>query len=137
MFQRRFYPEQRNDMRMRKNSFMGFMVFAVACHLLGTVRAQKVTQDTTKQKLESKVVLPDSSTEEIVLDIIYIKGNVEKPGVIVMPKRVEPELEKVELERSFKREVKEGIGDIPKPEKELREVERVESIKKTVKRKRK
>jgi hypothetical protein len=124
-------------MRMRKNSFMGFMVFAVACHLLGTVRAQKVTQDTTKQKLESKVVLPDSSTEEIVLDIIYIKGNVEKPGVIVMPKRVEPELEKVELERSFKREVKEGIGDIPKPEKELREVERVESIKKTVKRKRK
>ena len=124
-------------MRMRKISFMGCMVYAIACNLPGTVQAQKVTQDTTKQKLESQIALPDSSAEEFVLDDIYIKGNVEKPGVIVMPKRVEPELEKVELERSFKREVKEGIGDIPKPEKELREVERVESIKKTVKRKRK
>ena len=122
---------------MRKIFFMGCMVFAMACNLPRTVRAQTVTQDTTKQKLEGKVALPDSSAEEIVLNVIYIKGKVEKPGVIVMPKRVEPELEGVELERSFKKEVKEGIGDIPKPEKELSKVERVESIKKTVKRKRK
>lgn len=124
-------------MWMRKISSMGCMAFIIACTLPGTVQSQKVIQDTIKQELESKVALPDSSAEEIVLDVIYIKGNVEKPGVIVMPKRVEPELEEVELERSFKREVKEGIGDIPKPEKELRKVERVESIKKTVKRKRK
>jgi len=75
--------------------------------------------------------------EELVLDVIYIMGNVEKPGVIIVPKRVEPELPEVELDRSFKREVKEGIGDIPKLEEELGKVERVQSIKKTIGRKRK
>ena len=57
--------------------------------------------------------------------------------MIIMPKRVEPNLEKMELERSFDRELKEGIGEIPKPENALKRVDRVKSIKKTVERKRK
>ena len=54
-----------------------------------------------------------------------------------MPKRVEPEIGEIALERSFNKEVKEGVGEIPKPEKELRRLDRIESIKKTVERKRK
>ena len=54
-----------------------------------------------------------------------------------MPKRVEPELGEVELTRSFKKEMKDGVGEIPKPDKELGRVDRVKSIKKTVERKRK
>ena len=74
---------------------------------------------------------------EMVLETIEIKGNVEKPGLIIMPKRVEPELSDVDLERNFEREVKEGVGEIIKPEDEMNRVDRVKSIKKTVERERK
>jgi len=100
-----------------------------------------VVQDTLKTK---KVQLNKGNktnikkqNEEIVLDEIEIKGRVDKPGVIIVPKRVEPEMSKIELERSFSKEIKEGVGEIPKPEKELKELDRVKSIKKTLKRKRK
>ncbi|MFH1942480.1 MAG: hypothetical protein ABIL68_10285 [bacterium] len=99
-----------------------------------TLNAQTASRDTTRQK---KTASPDSLKGELVLEVIEIQGKVEKPGVFIMPKRVEPELGEVELERSFKREVKEGIGEVLKPEKELSKVEDVKSIKKTVERKRK
>ena len=54
-----------------------------------------------------------------------------------MPKRVEPKLDEVDLERNFEREVKEGVGEIIKPEDEMNRVDRVKSIKKTVERERK
>jgi hypothetical protein len=73
---------------------------------------------------------------EIILDDIAIKGEVEKPSVIILPKRLEPEMNEVDLERSFKREVKEGAGDVPKPDKALGQVEPVKSIKKTIEKKR-
>ena len=79
----------------------------------------------------------DTVEGELVLETIEIKGKVEKPGVIILPNRVQPELKKVELKRSFEKEVKEGVGEIIQPKKELREVEKVKSIKKTVGRKRK
>ncbi len=100
--------------------------------------AQTARRDTTNQaRLNAAPVIPDTLAGELILEEIFIQGRVEKPGVIILPKRVEPELGDVELERSFKREVKEGTGDIPKPEKELGQVDRVKSIKKTVERKRK
>jgi hypothetical protein len=74
--------------------------------------------------------------DELILDDIEIKGEVEKPSVIILPKRLEPEMNEVELERSFKREVKEGTGDVPKPDKALGQVEPVKSIKRTIDKKR-
>lgn len=79
----------------------------------------------------------DTVEGELVLETIEITGKVEKPGVIIMPSRVEPDLKKVELDRSFEKELKEGVGEIIEPKKELRQVEKVKSIKKTVGRERK
>ncbi len=119
--------------------FISSIVFMVCVFVLfQNANAQTVTQDTTEQKLETKTTKKDSSTGgELVLKAIEIKGKIEKPGVIIMPKRVEPELGKMELERSFQRELKQGVGEVPKPEKELQQVDRVKSIKKTIERKRK
>ena len=103
----------------------------------GSARAQAAVQDSSKQELQEPVTPDTFPKDEVVLDVIEIKGKVEKPGVIIMPRRVEADLGKVELERSFEREVKEGVGEIPKPEAALRRVERVTSIKKTVEKKRK
>jgi len=122
-----------------KAVFIFSIVFMVCVFVLfQNANAQTVTQDTTEQKLETKTTKKDSSTGgELVLKAIEIKGKIEKPGVIIMPKRVEPELGKMELERSFQRELKQGVGQVPKPEKELQQVDRVKSIKKTIERKRK
>ncbi len=129
---------------MRVVILLWILSFGMGFALPGIVKAQTAPQDTvilnTKgvyRSLEKETTEEDSLAEELVLDVIYIMGNVEKPGVIIVPKRVEPELPEVELDRSFKREVKEGIGDIPKLEEELGKVERVQSIKKTIGRKRK
>jgi hypothetical protein len=74
--------------------------------------------------------------DEVILDEIEIKGKIEKPGLIILPKRIEPEMEEIELERSFKKEVKEGMGEIQKPDEATGKVEDIHSIKKAVKRKR-
>ena len=99
--------------------------------------AQNSNPDTTKKNVVKPVVPVDTLNKEMVLGIIEIKGRVDKPGVIIIPRRVEPDIGEIELERSFEKEVKEGVGEIPKPEKELRRLDRVKSIKKTVERKRK
>lgn len=94
---------------------------------------QPVTSDSTQEKPES---VPEE-TEEIILDTpIEIRGRVEKPGVIILPKRVTPEIQAVELDRSFEKEVKNGVGDIPHGEASLRKLEPVKSIKKAVEKKR-
>jgi len=113
------------------------LVFICFLLCLGIVHAQSpsTTGDTTSQ---SQVEKPSPNEgEELVLDTIEITGRIEKPGMIIMPKRVEPDLEKMELGRSFDKELKEGIGEIPKPENALKQVDRIKSIKKTVERKRK
>ena len=115
-------------------------IFLIICEfiLFNNANTQTVTSDTTKQKLRTKTIEKDSLIgDELVLQPIEIKGKVEKPGVIIMPKRVEPELGKMELERSFKRELKQGVGEVPKPDKELQQVDQIRSIKKTIERKRK
>lgn len=97
--------------------------------------APEDTSKTVNKKAEKKKDAPKE--EEMVLEEIQIQGKVDKPGVIIMPKRVEPEMKKIELERNFSKEIKQGVGEIPKPKKELRNLDRVKSIKKTLKRKRK
>jgi hypothetical protein len=77
------------------------------------------------------------TTEEIVLDSIEIKGHVDKPGVIILPKRVEPKIKAKELDRDFNSEVRQGVGEIVEPKEALQRVEPVKSIKKTVEKDRK
>ena len=101
-----------------------------------SIHAQTMVSDTTLTNVDTETTI-DSENDEMVLGVIEIKGKVEKPGVIIMPKRVEPQIAEMDLERSFNKEVKEGVGEIPTPERELRRVDRIESIKKTVERKRK
>ncbi|HEX9934848.1 MAG TPA: hypothetical protein VGB38_06590 [bacterium] len=76
------------------------------------------------------------SGNEILLEEIDIHGVLEQPSVIIVPKRIEPDLEQMELSRSFDQEVKENVGDMPKQDEPLRKVEPVPSIKKTIEKKR-
>ena len=117
-----------------------YVIILILClglegHLAAVDKERQASSDSSKGSASSS----DTSVpqEEIILDAIEIKGKVEKPGVIIMPKRIEPELNDIALERSFQREVKESIGEMPKPAVVLQEVDRVKSIKKTVERKRK
>ena len=79
---------------------------------------------------------PAASNNEIRLEEIQIQGEVEKPSVIILPKRIEPELESDGLNRSFSREIKEKADDVPKPDKAISKVEPVKSIKKEIEKKR-
>jgi hypothetical protein len=75
--------------------------------------------------------------QEIVLDSIEIKGRVDKPGVFILPKRVEPRIKEKDLERDFNSELRQGMGEIVEPKEALQRVEPVESIKKAIKKDRK
>ncbi len=70
--------------------------------------------------------------DELFLDDIEIKGRVDKPSVIIMPKRIDPEVGEVLLEREFEQELKEGMGEIPQIEDETSQVENVQSIKRAI-----
>lgn len=93
-----------------------------------------------KDKETAQQSQPDSSQastgDELILDTIDIKGEVDQPGVIFMPKRIEPELSDVDLERSFDDELKNGAGDVPSPVEAKHHVEDVKDVNKIVKRKR-
>jgi hypothetical protein len=81
-------------------------------------------------------VAPPPESGEVLLEEIEIKGRVDKPGVIILPRRIEPEVQEIDLDRSFQNEVKNGIGEIPGPDHMLRQLEQVESIKKAVEKER-
>jgi hypothetical protein len=65
-------------------------------------------QTKTVEAPNDTVFAPAVENGEMVLDEIEIQGQIEKPGVIVMPRRVNPEIEQLELGRSFENEVKKG-----------------------------
>ena len=74
---------------------------------------------------------------EILLDDIQIQGEVEKPSVIILPKRIEPEMEDDALDRSFSNEINKSAGEVQTPDKAISRVEPVKSIKKELEKKRK
>ncbi len=98
--------------------------------------SQTSAKDTSRVRVVQSSEL-DSDDGELVLDVIEIKGYVDKPGVTIIPKRVDTEMEEREIGRSFEHEVKQGVGEIPMPEDDLRKVDRVQSIKKAIDKKRK
>jgi hypothetical protein len=71
------------------------------------------------------------------LDEIRIQGEVERPSVIVLPKRIEPEMQADSLNRSFSQEIRKNTDEVPTPVKALNRVEPVKSIKKEIEKKRK
>jgi hypothetical protein len=135
------HPEA-SGFRRRKMKRWTILVICAALFLAGLGQAhppkgKSVRTDSVKVKPQNlpKPAKPNQK-DEIILDEIEIKGEVEKPSVIILPKRLEPEMKEVELERSFTQEVKEGAGDVPKPDKTIGQVEPVKSIKKAVEKKR-
>lgn len=100
----------------------------LSAHTLFAQNNQSTTPDSTQTE--------PSEGGELVLDEIDIQGEVEKPGVIVLPKRVDSEMGRIELGRSFDEEVKNGVEALPQTEEALGQVDHVKSIKKAVERKR-
>ena len=121
---------------MRKQYLICILVVGLSLPVIAEINTKSDSVKQKKQKIVKKKSSKENS-EEMVLEEIQIKGRVDKPGVIIVPKRVEPEMSKIELDRNFNKEIKEGVGEIPKPDKELRSLDRVKSIKKTLNRKRK
>ena len=119
-----------------KNSIPVFILISFIS-LNGFLFSQTASQNGKKQDKpangnESSV----NESEEMDLGDIEVKGKVEKPGVTIMPKRIEPKLEEKELQRDFDKEIKEDMEGIYRPNKELSKVERVKSIKKAIDKKR-
>jgi hypothetical protein len=73
----------------------------------------------------------------ITLDEIQIQGEVEKPSVIILPKRIEPEMQADSLDRSFSQEIRRSTDEVPTPDQAINRVEPVKSIKKEIEKKRK
>jgi len=124
-------------MKGRLTLFLVLLILFSSMGLIAGDAVQSAVPDSTGTIDSVKTAASAANVEgEIILDEIQITGKVEKPGVIIMPKRIEPELDKLTLKRSFQKEVKESMGDMPKPESVLQEIDHVKSIKKTVERKR-
>ncbi len=87
----------------------------------------------------SRVALPSlqGSPKEIELEEILIQASPEAPSVIIVPKRIEPEMNQDPLERSFKEELNKEFNKVPQPNELLHQIEDVESIKKTIQKERK
>jgi hypothetical protein len=92
--------------------------------------------DSSRSAARRSPAKQNGSGKEIVLDEIQIQGEIEKPSVIIVPKRIEPELPEKELERSFADEVKRNAGELPEPADPVQKVETVPSIKKALEKKR-
>ncbi len=101
--------------------------------IAGDIFAQNSKNDTTSAKnKESTKNKVDTVSNELILDEINIKGEIDKPNVIIMPKRVETDVKKVDLERKFSQEINKAEGEIPELQEKLREIENIESIKKAL-----
>ena len=109
------------------------VIFLLISIFSGLLLGQQAPADAVQDSVATN---PASADGEIILDQIDIHGRIEKPGVIVLPTRIDPEMGEVELERSFDDEVKDGSEALPQPEEELGQVDGVKSIKKAVERQR-
>ncbi len=112
-------------------------IFFLFFIVIGNIFAQNPKQDTITVKtseIAEDTVVVDTVSDELILEEITIEGEIDRPNVIIMPKRVETDMEKIDLERKFSKEINQAEGELPELEEELRKVESIESIKKTVKR---
>jgi len=114
-----------------------FLILLSGFLMYSNTYAQKGKKDTvstkTKEVTKNQV---DSVSKELILEEINIKGEIDRPNVIIMPKRIETDIKKIDLERKFSEEINKANRDIIELKEELRKIESIESIKKTIKRKR-
>lgn len=112
--------------------FIFFFLWFSVSYIFG----QATEKDSTEKKsgiIENKA---DTVSSELILNEIRIKGQIDRPNVIVIPKRVKTDVVKIDLKRNFKEEVNQADGDIPELNKELRKIEKIKSINKAVNKKR-
>ena len=125
---------------MNKLWVMAFLIVGV-CVITAQTKEEKSHQnghEAVKTTTKTDTAANAESSDEIMdLGEISIQGRVEKPGVVLIPRRVESEIKERSLERSFTQELKSGNTGILQPKKALNQVEQVQSIKSAVKRKRK
>jgi hypothetical protein len=119
---------------MKSNRTVWPAVFAVAAILPAVAAAGDATTDSARVSIpKDPVASGRPASDEILLDDIDIQGEAEKPSVIILPKRVEPDVPKSEPERSFGEEVrKAAIGDADHADRAIGVLEPVKSIKKAV-----
>jgi hypothetical protein len=110
------------------------LFYQAICVLSSTPSAADTSRKAPVKPGSAQAAKP--ADKEIMLGEIEIQGALEKPSVIIVPKRIEPELKEKELSRSFEQEVKQSAGEIPKQDESLRKVEPAPSIKKTIEKKR-
>jgi hypothetical protein len=106
----------------------------------GAVSPPVVPAAADSLNLPRKVAAPKDTAARgnvIQLDEIRIEGEVETPSVIILPKRIEPEMQGDSLNRSFSQEIRKNTDEIPTPDKAINRVEPVKSIKKEIEKKRK
>ncbi|HDQ45596.1 MAG TPA: hypothetical protein ENN17_08890 [bacterium] len=114
---------------------MMFFSLLLSCGLAGSGYCDPESM-TNPDSSQVKAQDAGSDEGELVLEAIEIRGRVERPGVIILPKRMTPHIKEVEINRSFEEEVKNGVGDLPQPDQVLRRLEPVNNIKKAVEKER-
>jgi hypothetical protein len=119
---------------MKKYRAVWTVVFAAAAVLPAVGATGGATIDSAGVSIRKDPVSSGRpASDEILLDDIDIQGEAEKPSVIILPKRVEPDVPRSEPERSFGEEVrKAAIGDADHADRAIGVLEPVKSIKKTV-----
>ncbi|MFO7891092.1 MAG: hypothetical protein R6V04_12235 [bacterium] len=111
-----------------------FLVIISGLILVGNGIAQNSKKDTVSSATKELNQNPsDTVSNELILDEISIKGEIDRPNVTIMPKRVETDVKKIDLERKFSEEVNKAQGEVPELKEELRKIENIESIKNTMK----
>ncbi|MCK5147089.1 hypothetical protein KAR48_10060 [bacterium] len=125
------------------NRYGQIMVVTVTLCCVSSLWGQNIkkrqTENGTSGIKANNTIEGDSTgiSDELDLGDISIQGKVEKPGVIIIPTRLESNIKEKVPERSFKKELRNGDSELLKPSNALRRVDQVRSIKEAVKRKRK
>jgi hypothetical protein len=99
---------------------------------------QPASADSLKMPRRTAAAMDTAARVNVIqLEDIRIQGEVEKPSVIILPKRIEPDMQADSLDRSFSQEIRRNTGEVPTPDRAINRVEPVKSIKKEIEKKRK
>lgn len=94
-------------------------------------------QEKNKLKGQEKKPVKTTQTGEVKLDALHLEALIEKPSVSIVPKRIEPDLEKVEfISRKFDRELKMIPEKLFDMHLEKNKVQKIRNIEKILKKKR-
>ena len=86
-------------------------------------------QDTTRTEVDSSTVVQEP--EEQVLSVISIIAVVDKPSVVILPRRVKPKFESAPfLTRDFNKELKEVPAQLLTVDEELESAKKIKKLKK-------